>query len=183
MAAILLSMALSIDALSIGASCGFRGIRTPLKAKVIICAVSVGVTGAAVFLGDILSSIIPELFGKLLGAVLLFGLGIYMLVSAVLNREPVECDTDHSSGIDCREAFVMGLALSADSFSAGISAGMSQGVGLFVPFLCGAFQMLFLCTGEWAVRHIIRTGHHKTPYWGIISGVILLVTALFRVLM
>lgn len=177
---ILLSIAASADALSVGASYGFRKIQISLKAKSVIGAVSLTVTSAAVFLGNILSSIMPELFVKIIGVLILFGLGVYVLAGAVLNKEPVECDIDHSSSIDCREAFFMGLALSADSFSVGISAGLSNSIGLLVPVLCGTFQMVFLCTGEWAVRHIVGTGRCKPKYLSILSGIILLATALFR---
>ena len=177
---VLLSMALSIDALSIGASCGFSGIRTPFKAKLTICLVSLAVTATAVFFGGILSNIISELFGKILGAVLLAVLGIYMLVSALLNREPVECDIDRSSSIDYKEACFMGLALSADSFSAGISAGIEGGMSIFVPVLCGVFQMIFLCVGEYAAKHI--SGYFSKNYFGIISGIILIATAICRIL-
>ena len=145
---VLLSIALSADALSIGVSYGLKGIRIPMKAKMMIFVVQVAVTGTAVFAGNSLTDILPEVFGKLLGAVLLMGLGIYTIVSAVLNKEPVECDIDHSSTIDCKEAAVMGAALSTDSFSAGISVGIGQGMNMLVPILCGIFPLIFLYIGE-----------------------------------
>ena len=44
---VLLSAALSIDAFGIGVSCSVRKIKNPVLSKLIICVISVAVTGAA----------------------------------------------------------------------------------------------------------------------------------------
>ena len=53
-AVLILAVSLSMDALGIGISYGLRGIRVSWKARVVICAMSMMVTGAAVGLGSVL---------------------------------------------------------------------------------------------------------------------------------
>ncbi len=179
---LLLSAALSIDALTIGISCGLKRIGTPWKAKIIICTVSFVVTAGAVVGGNWLSCIVSEEFGRVLGSALLGLLGGYMLVSAVRNKEPVECDINHSANIEATEALWMGLALSADSFSAGISAGIGKGWLMLVPVMCSIFQMLFLCFGEYFAKKIVCTSRIRQAYFSVAAGIILLLTAVSRLL-
>lgn len=174
----ILSVAASLDAFSIGASCSFSGIKTPFKAKLIMCIISFAVTSAAVCFGGFLSNIISDMLGKIIGASMLGGLGIYILASAALNREPVECDRDKSSVIDSKEACFMGFAMSIDCFMVGMTAGIEGTNGILVPIICGGFQMLFLYIGEFAARHISR--HLKKKHFSIFSGAILILTGISR---
>ena len=174
----LLSIATSLDALSIGASCSFSGIKTPFKAKFIMCIISFAVTSIAVCFGGFLINIISDMLGKIIGTAFLSGLGIYILISAILNREPVECDRDNSHNIDSREACFIGFARSIDCFMVGMTAGMSGNKGIFIPIICGGFQMLFLYIGEFAAKHIAR--HLKKKHFNIFSGTILILTGISR---
>lgn len=174
----LLSTAASIDAFSIGASCGFSGIKTPFRAKIIMCIISFAVTSAAVCFGGFLSNIISDMLGRVIGAVMLGGLGIYMLTSAFLNREPVECDRDKSSVIDAKEACFIGFAMSADCFMVGMSVGIEGGNGALVPIICGVFQMLLLYMGEFTAKHISR--HFQKKHFSMLSGIILILTGISR---
>lgn len=197
---LLLSAALSIDALSIGVSCGLAGIQTPFKAKLVIMAVSVIVTGCAVLCGVMIGDLLPEIIGKILGAALLAVVGIYVIIGAFSDKQnngeqkkknpfgisagilgnPKECDIDRSASIDTAEAVFIGLALSADSFAAGIGAGVGGGSAVLVPIICGVFQMIFLCCGEHTAKKLRQTGLFKEKYFGVFSGSIMVITALCR---
>lgn len=175
----LLSIASSIDALSVGASFGFKGIKTPLKSKIIICVISFAIIFSAVVFGGFLRNFISDTTGKIIGTVLLFALGIYMMIGALCNKEPVECDRDKSSNIDYKEACFMGIVLSADSFTAGLSAGMAGGAGFFIPVMCVIFQTTFLSLGEYFAKHI--SVYINKNRLGIISGLLLIITGILRV--
>ena len=174
----LLSIASSIDALSVGASCGFRGIKTPLKSKIIICLVSFAITLTAVIFGGFLSNFISDAIGKIAGGILLILLGIYMMINSFLKKEPVECDKDKSSNIEYKEAFFMGIVLSSDSFAAGISAGMAGGMGFLIPVICVVFQIAFLNFGEYFANFISK--YLNQNHFGRFSGSILIVTGILR---
>lgn len=201
---VLLSAALSIDALSIGASCGFGGVKISLSAKTIIILVSVFITAAAVMFGRILSGIVTELAGKVIGSVLLAALGSYMMLgafdikirkkaskerkqglfaaSARILGDPGGCDIDRSMTIEPKEAGIIGIALSADSFSAGISAGISGGKAIFVPLVCGIFQLVFLYLGEKAASFIRRVSGMSERIFTLGAGIILIAAAMLRII-
>ena len=63
-AAVIFAAALSIDSFGIGFSCSLRGIRIPLRCKLIICGVSVIVTAAATVTGYLASDFLPEHAGN-----------------------------------------------------------------------------------------------------------------------
>lgn len=197
---VLLSAALSIDGLSIGASCGLGGIRIPARSVLIITAISMLVTGAAVAGGSLLGGVLPETAGKIIGGGLLIILGLYMIAGEMKNNRDRsrddhpgiiassarligsvgDCDPDDSRIIDGREACVIGLALSADSFAAGISAGMGGREAFLVPVMCTVFQILFLLLGEKCAVRLRRIKMVDSRVFGAAAGVILIVTAVLR---
>lgn len=195
-----LSAALSIDALSIGVSCGFSGIKTPVSAKLVIMTVSMLVTGGAVLCGILLGDILPSFVGKILGALLLAAVGIYVMSGAFKSHktknkkrkhfaipkgiisDPAEYDLDNSSSIDLTEAVFIGLALSADSFAAGIGAGVGGGAVLAIPIICGIFQMIFLCCGEKAAKKLRKIKMFDEKGFSLVSGLIMIFTAVCRLI-
>lgn len=208
---LLFSMALSTDAFGIGVSCELRDIKTPVSARVIICLMSVLVTGSAVLIGSTVSEFVPLWFGKIAGALLLFILGVYVIFSALSDKEkvhkkkpkkenilnlavkpfgitiriirnPVECDMDNSSSIDMAEACYTGLAISVDSFAAGLGAGVSGVSGITVPLMCGVCQMIFLCCGINIGKKLHNIRRIKQKYFSIISGIMLIAIAVLRII-
>ena len=217
MGIILLSAALSIDAFNIGISCGLGGVRIGRVPRLVILAVSMAVTGAAVLAGELLRGLVPPIAGKLVGAALMICLGIYMSAGALKkvlkahagghraeneresNRsdnsrsernmitdtvrmigDAAGCDTDGSKTIDCREAVMIGAALSADSFAAGLGAGICAGEAMFIPLLCGIFQLVFLWGGERLARSVRRFSRIKPEFFGFAAGGVLVLTAIIR---
>lgn len=198
--AVFFSAALSMDAFGIGASCSMRDIRFPLLQKLIICMISVVVTGAAVFSGDLLSSFLDPLVCRAAGAVMLAILGGYIAAgvfrddndtdenehdtgiieaTARILHDPASCDMDNSGFLSIREACFLGAALSADSFAAGLGAGIGGGA-FAVPFFCGAFQLILLCAGEFIGRRLCRKTKYSGKYFTLASGALLIIIAFLR---
>lgn len=199
---LLLSAALSIDALSIGVSCGFGEIRMSLCARGVVLLVSIVLTGISVAVGAFLNGMISPLVGKLIGAVLLFLIGGYMIAGALrpskaekspqdgvlissarMLRSPDVCDPDHSKSIDYKEACMIGIALSADSFAAGLSAGISGGYAFLVPIFCGVIQTLLLSCGELLAGKLRLFVSADAKWFSIAAGLILIGTGLCRVIL
>ena len=63
---ILLSAALSTDALNIGLTCGVGGVRISRLSRLIILLVSSGVTSAAVVAGELLRGVVPPVAGMMI---------------------------------------------------------------------------------------------------------------------
>ena len=200
-AAMILALALSIDAFGIGFSCSLRGIRNPFVCKLIVCGVSVLITAAATFAGSFAMEILPEGAGNVIGSVLLILLGIYIFFGNIFKNSkssekentavsktadilltPESCDMDRSSYVDIKEAFYTGVALSADSFSAGLGAGMS-GNAEFIPIFCGIFQFVFLWLGEFCGIFIKKKLPEGKIRLTLLSSVILIVLGIVRLVM
>ena len=199
---VLLAAALSIDALGIGASCGFGEIRISKLSRMVIFLVCVFVTGAAVLCGELFREVMSEYIGKAVGAGLLILLGVYMTVGAVKKKKPErkkargglfrrsarilespeECDIDESRTIDIKEAFVLGFALSADSFAAGLGAGISGGMAVLIPIMCALFQLILFYAGEKIAVFISGTAAKEKRIFGIIAGAVLILTGLYRII-
>ena len=201
---LLLSAALSIDALGIGISCALRGIKTPFVSKMVIALISPVVTAAAIFIGDVLGTIIPETAGNLLGTVMLTALGLYIVIGAIrekhkttyktaekeetiggLNivakilRKPDSCDINRSRIVELTEACYIGAAISADSFAAGIGAGVGGGETL-IPVFCGLFQFGFLWLGELIGGGLCKVKKIDKMYFSILSGIMLIAIGLLK---
>ena len=207
----LLAISLSMDALGIGVSYGLRGIRTPWKARFVICFISMLFTGAAVGLGNILLLIIPDGAARLIGSGMLVLLGLFIIVQSFweknkelspqkkeqgetianivlkslgitikIMRNPASCDFDSSKHIDTLEAIYLGIALSIDSFGAGISSAVSGVNSMIVPLAAGLCQLLFLCCGDLLGRKLKLFRQIKSQVFVVISGVLLIVLAMIR---
>ena len=139
-----------MDALGIGISYGLRGIRVLWKARLVICGISMVVTGAAVGLGSVLLQVIPAPAAKLIGCGMLLALGASIIIQGFRKRKEEDsfsCDFDRSKTIETAEALYLGVALSIDSFGAGVSSAVSGMNSVLVPILAGLVQMLFLWGG------------------------------------
>ncbi len=197
----LLSAALSIDAFNVGASCGFNSVRIPVCARLIILLISTVITSVSVFAGSLLCYVISETGAKCIGAALLCMLGIYMGAgslrgerkakgkkaagsivarSAEIIADVSSCDADSSRRIERGEAAVIGLALSADAFAAGLSSGMSGALSALMPVFCGVFQMMFLFIGEGFAKRLSLCTRVKASVFGISAGIVMVIMGLLR---
>lgn len=197
---VLLAATLSVDVLGIGFSCAVRGVRVNMTSRLMIAVVSAVVTLCGVLGGAVLSQVIPQGGAEILGGIMLCLLGGYIIVSAFVKnekkkkmpkkwdkifalkslgitvriiRDPKQCDLDGSAILDFREALYTGIAVSTDSFAAGISMGLS-GWGGVAPVLCGAFQFLFLCVGLYIGKKLKRLTVLNDKLSTMISGGFLL---------
>ncbi|MDP4092369.1 MAG: sporulation membrane protein YtaF [Bacillota bacterium] len=87
---IILAVSLSLDALTVGTSYGLRKIKIPFVSKLIICFFSIFYSGTALMLGHSLSYIIPPLVSKLIGVILLVGMGIWIILHSTLENQKDE---------------------------------------------------------------------------------------------
>ena len=208
LALILLSVSLSMDSLGIGISYGIRKIKIPWPAKLIICAISLIITAIAVTLGTLILVIIPGKVAEIIGILMLAFLGLFIIFSALfpkkekikktktvrsivlkplgitvkIIRNPVSCDFDKSKHIDILEAVYLGVALSIDSFAAGVSSVISGGINLLmIPISVGLAQLAFLTLGDAIGKKISSISKIDSKVFVVISGSLLIVMALLRV--
>lgn len=202
---LLLSLSLSVDAFTIGASCAFGGIKTSWQARIMICLISVLIMGVSVVSGEWLARLINENVSKLIGCGMLSLFGIYIIfgsfgktkkrrekknVTFVLKplgitvniiRNPTSCDIDQSNSIDMLEACYIGAALSIDSVGAGISMGISGVNALSAAGLSGLCQLIFLCAGLGLGGRLKNIRHIPQRLFTAVSGVIVILVSVIKV--
>ena len=190
---VIFAAAISMDAFGIGFSCSLRGIRFPLRCKLLICGWVVAVTAVAVIAGGIISGFLPEWAGSIIGAVMLIMLGIYIFAGALIRHKkessekikpsdilikPEVCDMDKSSDVDMKEALYTGIALSLDSFSAGLGAGVAGGADL-IPLLSGLFHFILLFVGEFCGRFMKNRFSGGELWLTLLSSLLLIIIGVF----
>lgn len=209
---ILLAVSLSMDSFGIGISYGIRSIKISVKAKIIMCFISIVFTSISMLLGNILTNIIPYNLSKFIGAgmLILFGLFIifesfykkikvkndndrpkgllknlfnFLGISIKIIRNPICGDIDKSSDIDCREAIYLGVALSIDAFGAGIGYAVSGFNSMFIPVVTAVFQYVFLSCGWFFGKRLRIFNNVDSQIFVVISGALLIVLSVVRLLL
>ncbi len=203
---ILLSISLSMDSLGIGISYGVRSIRISFFSKIVISIISMLFTGAAVLAGRVILLIIPEKIAQIIGIAMLFALGCYIILSSLIikkekkatkegckinlkpfgvtikiTRNPILSNFDKSKQVDMFEAMYLGIALSIDSFAAGLSSAVSGLNSYFIPLAVGIAQFVFLSMGILVGEKIASVSKIDAKIFIIISGALLIAMSGIRI--
>lgn len=200
MAVLLYILSVNLDSIGVGLSYGLRKIHISHAASLICAAISALFFGIALFIGAYLSDILSPRLGRVLGSVLLFLLGCWIILSSLCDikaekrfsirplgitisimRDPSLCDFDNSSKIDTREAIYLSLALSFDSVAVGLGAGLAGISAWYLPILVGASQFLFLKLGK-ALGAKLSSLKIPHKIWTVLSGLILILLAIVHII-
>ena len=185
---LLLAFSLSIDALGIGISYGMRKIKFPLPSALLLAGETFVLIYLFMLLGHGLSWLIPADISVFFANGFLFCFGFWLCLqgfrhvpeaSSILHQ-PSSCDLDQSKTLDPKEALLLGLVLSLDSFGVGVSASVSGMNVSFLPILTGMFQTVFLAVGAGVGKHFSTRTHIKENTWTILSGTLLIGLSLSR---
>lgn len=173
----LLTVALSVDSLSVGIAYGMRAIRLPMGALAVVGLCTAALMGVSMALGNVLSSVVTPQGAARLGGTLLVAIGSWHLVrgwrrqleqyegstpdtpllhwalpglGVVIQvlRHPASADADRSGAIEGGESLLLGTALGLDAFAAGFGAAMSGFPFWIVPTV-GAASVAFIFCGWW----------------------------------
>ena len=89
-------------------------------------------------------------------------------------------DVEKYSKIGIKESLYLGVALSIDSFGAGISSAVSGINNFFVPILVGLCQFIFLSFGIFAGKKLTSFKKIDSKIFLVLSGTLLIVLAFVR---
>ncbi len=87
---------------------------------------------------------------------------------------------DSAAIMGIRESLYMGVALSIDSFGAGISSAVSGINNFFVPVMVGMCQFIFLSLGIFCGQKLTAKKKADPKIFMLLSGAILVVLAIIR---
>ncbi|ATO48305.1 sporulation membrane protein YtaF [Brevibacillus laterosporus] len=192
----------SLDNLGVGISYGIRNIRIGFLSNCVIAGICFILSEIGIYFGQLLTAILPGILPVLIGALLLFVIGVRIILLAFPRKEqvlaisseggvntrsikgilqnPEEVDLDKSGGIGVGEAFILGIALAANAVTNGLSAGL-MGLSphaISLTAAIGSFITLWAGVALGKKVASIRIASFTLGQFGtIISGVMLLVIA------
>ena len=146
---LMMAVAIGMDAFSISLGLGMREIR--LK-RIAFVGIVIGLFHIIMpFLGIVVGKLISEQIGDwttLAGGLLLFGIGAHMLFSA-FNHEYAKVVQTAGFGL-----LILALSVSIDSFSVGLSLGLSGVKTALTLILFGASSMILTWAGMFLGRKV-----------------------------
>ncbi len=120
---ILLITAVSVDSFAASLAYGIKKVEIPLSSLFILSAISGGTLAASMCAGSFLCGLIPAALTKSLGAILLFGLGLFKLFDRSCDDQAQRANRNNDKLLTPAEAASLGIALSLDSIAAGLGVG------------------------------------------------------------
>ncbi len=192
----------SIDNLGVGISYGIRSIRVGLLSNLLISVICFLFSITGIVFGHWLSESLPGIMPVVIGALLLFIIGVRIILLAVPRKKklaanaaetsrsaksvtgilqnPELADFDKSGEIGLGEAVFLGIALSANALTNGLGAGLLGLSPLLISLLAAIGSFITVWAGVAAGQKVahVRIGSFTLGQFGtIISGVLLLVIA------
>lgn len=192
----------SLDNLGVGITYGIRGIRIGKRSNLIIAAICFLFSIAGIYFGQWISKVLPGILPVVLGAVILFIIGIRIILLAWprnkasmeqenepiakskgikgILKNPESVDFDRSNEIGLGEAFILGIALSANALTNGLSAGLLGLSPLAISLTAAVGSFVTVWFGVHLGRKVsgLRIGSFTLGQFStLLSGVILLLIA------
>lgn len=188
----------SIDNLGVGLSYGVRKINVAFGKNLLIAIICFLMSMGGITFGVWLSTILPGMLPVIIGALLLFIIGIRIILLAKpqnkmdnnnemqlknvqdILRNPEEAHFKKSGEIGWGESVLLGVALSANALTNGVGAGLLGLSPLIISITAaiGSFITVWMGVKLGSKVADVRAGTFTVGQFGtIISGVILLIIA------
>lgn len=203
---LILGLAVSLDSFTVGLTYGLRKVTIPFKSLAIISSCTFVVLMIAMGIGTIIERFISHEAAETLGGLILIGIGIWVfyqfftsqkansenqseykiikfemksfsIIIKILNK-PMEADFNRSGNINSMEALFLGLALSLDSFGAGVGAALIDLppilFSIIITISCTFFVIVGIKIGK-LLTHVEWMKHLS-----ILPGIALIIIGIFR---
>jgi putative sporulation protein YtaF len=170
----------SVDNFGVGLSYGIRNIKLGMSANAIIAVICFVFSIISIILGNWLSLVLPGILPILIGAVLIFFIGIRIVLMIVprekvqkersesdltnnkidnILRHPEIADADNSGEISLGEAVLLGVALSANALTNGLGAGLLDCTPLALSLISN--RQFYLTMGRCQARKKSGKSSHR----------------------
>lgn len=172
---LLLGFAVSLDSFTVGLTYGMRKVTIPLKSFIIIFSCTFIILLLAMGIGSVIELFISYEAAERVGGIILVVIGIWVLYQFITSnstsklrqsdmkiveiemkrlgliikilKKPSEADFDRSGSISSFEALFLGLALSLDSFGAGIGAALIDLPPILFSIVVTVSSVIFVIAG------------------------------------
>lgn len=171
----LLGFAVSLDSFTVGLTYGMRRVKIPFKSFMIIFSCTFIILLLAMGIGSVIELFISYEAAERVGGLILIVIGIWVLYQFITSnsnskrrqsdmkiiqievkrlgliikilKKPSEADFDRSGSISSIEALFLGLALSLDSFGAGIGAALIDLPPILFSIVVTVSSVFFVIAG------------------------------------
>ncbi|MDQ0177404.1 sporulation membrane protein YtaF [Bacillus chungangensis] len=189
----------SIDNLGVGISYGIRKMRITISSNLLIAIICFLFSIAGIFFGLWLSQILPGILPVIVGAFLLFVIGLRVILLAVprknenknekvtetksisgILQNPEAVDLDKSGVIGIGESILLGIALSANALTNGLGAGLLglSPLAISITAAVGSFITVWAGVSLGQKLAKVRIGKFTVGQFGtLFSGAIILLIA------
>jgi len=174
---LVLVTALSVDSFAAGFVYGVGKVKVPLLSVLIITFISSMTLIISIFIGNIISGMLPENFTDDVSFLIIYTIGVVKLLQKPKGDEADKANKNGDNILSPVEALYLGAALSIDSIAAGIGAGVMAvhaAWTLCVSLLVGGLAIFF---GTWLGR-IISSRFRSDLQW--VSGILMILLAFMR---
>lgn len=197
---------MSLDSFTVGLTYGMRNVTIPVKSFIIISSCTFVVLLLAMLLGSFIELFISYEAGERIGGIILIGIGIWVLYQFITSqrtarepqtdykviefeikplsiiikilKKPMEADFDKSGKISGIEALFLGLALSLDSFGAGIGAALIDLPPILFSIVVTISSTIFVIAGL-NIGKIFRSVAWMKNLT-LLPGIVLILIGLFK---
>ncbi len=204
----LLALSSNLDNVGVGTSYGARGINIPFSSNLLIAVITSAGTFVSMAVGNAISNVLDSSVANAVGAFLIGGTGVWVLIQEVSHRDegksdvsellqetnfsnqsvfkkaltildhPFLADTDFSGHISVKEGFLLAFALTLNNLTNGIGAGL---LGLDKTLTTVSVMILSIST----IWFGIQFGLHSGMRWfgrfsGRISALILIFLGIYE---
>ena len=181
---ILLSISTSIDSLGIGLTYGIKNTKIPNLSKFILLGIFLAISISSIYIGKCLGNLFGIDLTNIVSSLILLIIGITIVSKALFeHKNQKSYDFNNSNLIDPKEAFILGIALSLDSFGIGVSYGLLNTHAFIFSMFVVMFQFIFLNFGIYfgkKIKNKCQTKNIPDYIWSIISSVIIFMIAIFK---
>lgn len=168
----------SIDAFGIGISYNLTGTKLPRIATITLFLTMLFITSITLVLCIFLKHFLNDILASIFGSIILIVMGLSMLIKSNKNSN---CDLDNSKEIDCKEAILLGIAMSMDCVGVIIGAIATGSGNICLPILLSLFHTIILKLGFFLGEKIKNTLKFSKKIITILPGICLILIGLFKI--
>lgn len=186
----------SIDNFGVGLSYGISKLEIGFLSNFIISVIAFTFSEIGIHAGQFLSTFFPGIVSKLIAALVLCIIGIRILFLTIprkgeateegnIFQKPEKADLDHSGNINLVEAIILGVVVSLNALTNGLSAGLMKLSPFAISLATAVFSYLAIWGGCVLGGKIatIRIGSLTiAQFSNVISGIILVLIGLHTLL-
>lgn len=189
---------INVDNFIVGIAYGIRKLKINIFINIIIGLMSFFITLFSMVIGKFACRFLPNYISNILGSCILLIMGLYYILGFFIRKakgkknvsnkgtnsileSPEKADADNSGNIDIKESITLGLALSLNNVGIGIGASIA-GINIYEA----SISIFIFSIISIPIGYFLGSKYFSKlfgDYGELISGIIILILALYQMLL